>query len=739
MSDRPNQDGSSNYERIDTSQTWNNQIIESCAHFLRKSVSELNDEYQDKFISSNNAFPDHSAELLPRDFADFVIISALKANLSLKKKNLCAWYFNLMDRNGSGYVQKEEFVRYSPYMSPVSDGAMSGTIFSILLATQEQSDHNSARQCLNSQNCEPVTTGSSSEQLCGTDSSPLEHTTNVMLHTRRRKILRRNNGGNDSSSCEGSPKSATVAYNLLPSGNALLFETWQKYYESVLENYAIDDPEWSKVKEEVGIDPDEVLIKSENAVAHVDFLPSLGKIYLSQRYLIFHAAIGINHYVARLGAVIDVRKSSIPFLLRDVFEVFLASETQAAIQGITSSNYVTPRESHRKRKQSIPEHIEKIMKKFTSGVKPLVLSLLEVGDSAKRDEWVTIIQEIVCGHELHRRMGFGNSGRVSFAFQHRLETEDEISIEARRAELARSRQRRSKSIDDVYSPFLNEPLTPLLVIAAHVNVARYKSFECELVRSNPHRLLIFSHPQLHKSKIKWFVDSVQKHDGWTERSWIKRVLSSVRENIDTNERLYNAHDFEPVSIPVLTTNIGRLAELCSPLANFVQNCNYLFQWRNPSATILAILSCIFISTRELIVYIPSMVVFSLILCVIETRFSIIGLYEQGSSAEEAREQRENVFQMVAQVQDALQAAQNVILYVNKHLGKVQTLFLWRCDYRKSWIALMFLAATTVVLSMFSAKLLFMTCVFFMFGKHFLPPSNPVLRFWESVPSNLDPS
>ncbi len=720
-------------ESSETNLTWNDQVIESCAHFLRKSVKELRDEYQNKFNSPSTAFPDHNSELLPRDFTDFIIIAALKANLSSKKKNLCAWYFNLMDRTGSGYVLKEEFVRYSPYMSPVSDEAMSSTIFSILLETQQENDEKSSPSSSSDLEMKKIKNKSANdvpkEKLRSKDK-------NLMFHKTERRTLKRSTG--ESASPVISRKKFDASQDLLPSAIALRYETWENYYESVIDNYHVEDPEWSRVKDEVGIDSDELLIKSENAVAHVDLFPSFGKLYLSQRYLVFHAAIGINHYVVRLGAVTDVKKASIPLLFRDVFEIILASETQSAKNGVTSSGSSVSRDGKSRRKESVPEHIEKIMKRFKNGRKPLVLSLMELGDGSKRDEWIIMIKEIVSAHELHRKMGFGNNGRVSHNLGHQNEAEEsEGDNEAARSSgLSRSG---SGVLKFIHSPFRNEPRTPLLVIAAHVNVAWYRSFSVEFVRKNHYKILIFSNPRRHERRIKWFVESVQKHDGWKERSWIKRVLSAVQENIDTNERLYNANDIEPVSIPVLTNSIGRFAELCSPLASIVQNCNYLFQWKNPSATVLAIMACANIVSRGLIVYIPSMIFLFVAFWVIEKRLSVIGLHDHSITAEDVREKQRNVFRMVAQVHDALQATQNVTLYLNKHLGKVQTLLLWRTDRQKSWLAVSVLFLTGIIFATFSGKMLFTMLTVFMFGKHFLPPSNPFLRFWESIPSNIDPS
>lgn len=66
---------------------------------------------------------------------------------------------------------------------------------------------------------------------------------------------------------------------------------------------------------------------------HSDVLPALGRLYLSERYLVFMAAVGRNHYVVRLGTVAAVGARSIPFLMRDCLTVTVDPESVAVLSG----------------------------------------------------------------------------------------------------------------------------------------------------------------------------------------------------------------------------------------------------------------------------------------------------------------------------------------------------------------------------------------------------------------------
>jgi len=569
--------------------------------------------------------------------------------------------------------------------------------------------------------------------------------------------------------------------NLYPITLALRYQTWRTYYEAVLDQYYKRHPEWNKVKAICGIDASEVLIYSEQAMVHAEFLPKWGTLFLTQRYIIFYESGTRNHYVARLGAVIDVCKGSIGYLMRDVFELYLMSDSQSALKGITSVqkdttnsnghidiNSNTNNNNSRTRKKFnqdklIPQHIEKNMQKFTNGDKPLIFSFSEFLDTAKRDKWVLILKEVIAAHKLHFSMQFGEEGRTSpllrtgsMPITIAEEGQKGGNSPASRVITAEPRADLNDTIAYYYySPFQNEPSPPLLVIAAHANVARFHALK-ELVQGGHEKkkdgnganvtfpediCLLFSNANKHAAKIRWYVDSVRKHNRANDKSFIERLVNSIRSNIDANIRVYSANDDRPFDLQILATGIGRFADLCTPVVRVVQYCNHLFQWENPPATILAILICVFIAKQGLISYIPALALLLQVLFVIEIRMKFIGIfgdYDLGSGTpDEMIEQQRNFFQMLGHVHDGLQAAQNVITRANVQIGKFQTLFLWRTHEWRTWAILSIMGAIMLVFLIIPVRILFMVLTFFLFGKHFLPPSNPFLEFWDSIPSHVE--
>ncbi len=724
-------------------------MVESCAQLLGKSMSTLKQEYEATLSASHGAFANIQIELAPRDLADFIVVSTLKSRNLTSIQNACAWLFNLMDRTGAGYVLRDEFIRYAPHMSPVADAAVAGTIFEQLVSAEGE--------VLNEMD------SSSSVEIIE-DKAP-DYGYAGVLRRRKRPVKPQDDTQATESNKEesarlrpslvkkdSSPRSPSRT--LFPPSVAFQYPVWSKYYANVLKKYYAEDDEWVHVKREVGIDAGEILVKSEAAWVHVELLPTMGKLFLSQRYLVFFAAVGRNHYVARLGAIADVRINSIPFLMRDCFEVRLTSETHAAMIGITGDQMQRASKPMQfngvaNEKEPLSQHIGNLMRQFTAGDKPLSFSLMEFRDTSRRDNWVVILQELVGAHKLHLRMGFGSTGRASSLGnrepQHNMAGEEKATRigESRSEEKASTDSPTSKSsrvlINYLYSPFRNEPPTPLLVVAAHANIARYRALRNISRKREPQSLLLFSHADRHAGEVSWYVDSVRQYDDWSEKSWIERLVASIQENMEANNRVYGVHDDRPFDLSEFARSIGRFAELCSPLARFIQYLNHLFQWQNPPATILAILLCIVVAVRGLVQHLPALILFGQACWVIETKMNWFGLGMGRATLEDAEQQQQNVLEMVAQVHDALQAAQNVLTRLNVFFGKVQTLCLWRSKEWESWTAVGVVLFAMLILMLVPTQILFMCLVFFMFGKHFLPPSNPMVRFWNEIPSDINAS
>lgn len=705
-------------------------MVESCAQLLGKSMAALTLEYEASLSATSGAFAKIQLELAPRDLSDFIIVSTLKSRNLTSIQNACSWLFNLMDITGAGYVLRDEFIRYAPHMSPVADAAVAATIFDELVSADGDFVHE--------------------EEL--TDDGAPEPAAQV---GKTSSLLRRRKRGDraQEESWKDKPREADTdlsdrspSHDLFPPSVAFQFPVWKNYFDAVLKKYYAEDDEWARVKRQVGIDADEILVKSEPAWVHSDLLPTMGKLFLSQRYLVFFAAVGRNHYVARLGAVADVRENSIPFLMRDCFEVRLKSDKDSAMAGITGSqsSQGRPRE-HAKRNDSqaptLSQHIGQIMLQFTAGDKPLSFSLMEFRVTTRRDNWVMLLRELVEAHKLHLKMNFGFTGRAS-PLENREQHPSHLNGVEEYVGAAEDKSRKRKAVDVnalsrnyLSSPFRNEPPTPLLVIAAHANAARYRALRCVSSRANKgSSLLMFSNANMHASEVNWYVDSVRRYDDWHEKSWIQRLLMSIQENMEANKRVYRVQDDRPFDLGLLAKSIGRFAELCSPMARSIQYLNYLFQWQNPPATILAILFCIGIASYGLVGHLPAMILFGQACWIVENRMNWLGLRLGHATTDE--EEQQNVLEMVAQVHDALQAAQNVISRLNIFFGKVQTLCLWRTEEWQSWAAFGAVLFAALVLAFVPLPILFMVFVFFMFGRHFLPPSNPVLKFWNEVPVHV---
>eukprot|EP00177_Eucheuma_denticulatum_P001374 GFKZ01002496.1.p1 GENE.GFKZ01002496.1~~GFKZ01002496.1.p1 ORF type:complete len:904 (-),score=127.93 GFKZ01002496.1:977-3688(-) len=737
---------------------WRDAMVQACADLLGKSLEQLQEEFEDSNTSadtSRNSFATESRlfEPVPRDLADFAIMSTLKIQDAMVMQNAASWLFNMMDRTGAGYVLREEFVRYAPFIGPVADAAVAGIVFDELIKEQVRVAVEDDR--------EVESEGKRENQEAKKERSSERVGIRSGLRNRRKKKLAQEGGDGPSdeeraadssagAAAEGSA-SDSLTRDLYPPAIALRYGTWRPFFSAVQDKYQCHDDEWSRVKEQLGIDQGEILVKSQAAVDHNDLIPTMGKLFLSQRYLIFFAAIGKNHYVARLGAVAEVSKASIPIMMRDCIRVHLESESKAAMDGVSALQREPPadgdgmkdsqRDKGRDNRQepTLSEHVGNLMRKFNAGRKPLLFSLLEFRETKRRDNWVALTKELVAAHKMHVQLGFGSSGRAVPSVEAQ-ESTDQARETNRESVTKENKQNRetdeSKLLNYTRSPFRNEPSPPLLVVAAHANIVRYRALRRVTRKRVSNSLLLFSHVDQNSQIVGWYTDSVRAYHNDSGKSWIKRALAAIRENMDTNDRIYRAKDDEPFDVAVLGDAIGRFAELCSPLAGLVVFISHLFQWRNPPATILAVLVCSAIAIKGLVNYVPAFLMVLQAAWVVETKYNWLGLGMGRTESEDAERRQASVLSLVTQVHDTLAAAQNVLSRLNGELGKVQSLFLWGAEEWQSWVAVGALLMAAFVLAIVPSRLLFLGFVFFLFFKHFLPPNNPALQFWQSVPSRI---
>jgi hypothetical protein len=292
------------------------------------------------------------------------------------------------------------------------------------------------------------------------------------------------------------------------------------------------------------------------------------------------------------------------------------------------------------------------------------------------------------------------------------------------------------------SPFRNEPPPPLLAVAAHANVVRYRSLKIVSGACNPVSVLVFSHADRCTASVNWYVESVRMHDNRSGRSWIERAMDAIRENMAINKRVYVADDDEPFDVARLGEGIGRLAELCTPVMRLAQFVTHILQWRNPPATVLALVTCFYFVYEDWVQYIPTLMMLFVAGLIVATRSEMFGLEGWmwgGGRPEDSRQRQANVLEMVASVHDTLRAAQNVIKRLNDLLGKVQALCMWGTGAEwQSWVSVGAVVGLGGLMLFANARALFCIAVVLTFSRHFAPPRTPPERFWASVPTRLVP-
>jgi Plant protein of unknown function (DUF639) len=836
-------------------------MVTACADLLGRSMEQLSAEFDAIQSAAQSAAAAEAAvgvipnsakssaaasdPLLPRDLADHAIMATLKSRDTFAMQNAPSWLFNTMDRSGAGFVLRDEFIRYSPLMSPIADSAVAASVFDELLRAQVS--HHTALAAEAAKAAEREAASKSKQRR---RPIVLERVASLHPGVRARNALANDNQA-ESSDAGHVDSVESDKDELYPISVALRYSTWKQYFDAIQAKYECKDDEWDRVRRELGLDPSERLVKSQGAVDHSDLWPTLGKLYLTQRYLVFFAAVGRNHYVARLGSVASVGVKSLPLLMRDCFTVKLGTETEAAMNGVsapvaskvarslpssgggTSSGKGSEESAEsdlrgtdggklRKRPQAqsrnksdrdegidgqangrgdlsdkndnrrgsssvvgskgdrdggskggwgngketpLPQHVVSVMKQFTAGGKPLVFSLIEFRETTRRDHWMCIIKEMVASHRLHVKLGFGSSGRVARSAYPSPSIEQSARSVRDNAEgnchgdmhvggagdgLQVDPERRESSCDGlepsgeclVYlmSPFRNEPPPPLLAVAAHANVVRYRSLKVTSGARNPVSVLVFSRADMCPAAVNWYVDSVRAHDNRAGQSWIERAMDAIRENMEINKRVYVADDDEPFDVARLGEGIGRLAELCTPVVRLSQFITHILQWRNPPATVLALVTCCYFVYSDWVRYIPTLVLLFQAGLIVATRNRVLGLdgwMWGGGRPEEARQRQANVLELVSSVHDTLCAAQNVIKRLNNVFGKLQTLCLWGTGAEwQSWVAVAFVAGLGVLVLVTNVRTLFVIVVLVTFSRHFAPPHNPPRVFWAAVPSRV---
>uniref|UniRef100_A0A7S1XEX1 GRAM domain-containing protein n=1 Tax=Compsopogon caeruleus TaxID=31354 RepID=A0A7S1XEX1_9RHOD len=658
-------------------------MIGVCAKIQGKSLEVLKEEF-DEDISLNSVrggmFSVLPEDRRPRDFPDFVIMTTLQARDSFNVQNARSWMFNVMDRTGEGTVLREEFVRYASLMQPVADPAVADLVFRELVNPKFSGGASVVKAA------EAVVEDLPSTKSAGFDEDPSRKSSETISHASENKPI----------------------FVEVPSSMSIIYETWKNFVDKLKKIYNRVDAEWETAKELLGLDPVEPLIKGHGAIDHSDTIPVPGRLFLSERYLVFLASMGSKHYVIRLGVISGVERYSLPVMLRDCVKISIEPETRSALKGEKISSVPTT--------SSVPTNslghtAANAVRLCSISGAPLIFSFHEFRSSLKRDMWIAYLDEMVAAHRLHAKFGFGSKGRAPSGT----------------CEWPATAQN---------SPFRQDPSPPLFAVGAAVNILRTRSLKTATGRRS-FKLLLFSHPDTNRDAVKWYVDSIQAFDGHERRSWVTRAIDSIAENMEINSRIYDVNEEEPFDVAKLGEGIARFYDLCRPMIWIYYEYERLMQWRNPPATILAAIVCFFIAKNNMTHLIPSFFMLAYAGVILAVRVRLVGFKgtDAAAAAASADARSQGMFELMTQVHDALHSAQNTFVRLNKQFGKLETLHLWGIPWM-SWAYLIFVLSIALTMAIIPLRLLFIVFCLDAFTRHFRYPDGAANRFWENIPSNM---
>ena len=195
-------------------------------------------------------------------------------------------------------------------------------------------------------------------------------------------------------------------------------------------------------------------------------------------------------------------------------------------------------------------------------------------------------------------------------------------------------------------------------------------------------------------------------------------------------------NFEKLDEGIFMEAIGNIRAVCNTFSLVVQFLTYLSQWRNPIATLLAMMVCIGIWVKGWAQYIPTALCFLMAAWMVNTKLQKCSQ----STKKVSTKTRENkiiqfvkkqyslfVLQLVTvavppttvvEKQNALLAYQEKLMIVNQVMHMVQVTFL-SCEGREGWIAIGSLCEVGVILLLVPAKVLCAFTIFVFFFQHLL--------------------
>ncbi|KAA8496932.1 Cycloeucalenol cycloisomerase [Porphyridium purpureum] len=715
---------------------WRSAMASVCAGMMERSVQELEELYEKESeamaqMGGRRMLRFAQYHHQPEDAADFIIMMTLQTLETFSLQNAPSWFFNVMDRNGCGTVHEPEFLRYASIMYPLCDPAVAKYIWNMLMEAQRQEDAAEAAKT------KAVASGSTGKDASRSEAMlPVaaddqdEHVSTPSLVTSQSsppaisQTQHKRNSSTLSVSSMKSTASAAVSYaepgrgltsTVKARSTGFKFKVWKKYVTEMKANYDAFEVEWENTKSALFLDPLEPLIFSFTAIDHSEMIPSLGRLFLSERYLVFTAGVGARNYVIRLGNISEIKPTWLSFTMRDCIEIHVEPELKSALKADGGVAAVTSTQSSETQLASSSSSepcayaiaAAALVKSYSISGDPILFSFPELGDSRMRDTWLRFIREMVTAYKLHNNYGFGSKGRPP---AHDSPWTD----------------------DAARSPYRNDVPPPLLSVAAGLNIIRTKSLQAVLGRPS-WLLLIFSDLGEHENVAKYYVDSIRNVTTKEHSSWVSRTVLTIKENMQINSRLADVYEEEPFEVQKLGEAIIRFWELIQPAIQAYELYDSIKQWKNPPATVLAMLICSFIAYRNWVMYIPSLLLFLYMALILGVRVRLVGV--RGSDAEAARaskKARSTMLEFVKSVHDALQAAQNLISRWNRMLGKMESLQLWAVPWM-TWVLLSLVFVTAILLLLIPARWIFVAFILDTFSQFFRYPVGAADQFWADIP------
>jgi len=748
------------HESSEEERNWRMAMMTVCAGVLKRTVEELSELYDAEsreakqlYRSKFLRFAQLPIDLQPRDFPDYVIMSTLQVCDIFAMQNARSWLFNIMDRDGSGMIRREEFLRYAPLMYPLCDPAVSRYVLTSLLNAQQLADDKRTASSSNDGRARDAVKSPAASDPPEAQTPANEAYTSVSGAVLGALSLSRSQAqAADKIEPEASQAGWGSAATLpsVPSG-CLRYEVWKMYFDKLKSVYDVYDAQWETAKASVGLDPCEPLIHSSGALDHSETIPVVGRLYLSERYLVFMSGVGARNYVIRLSCVSVVDTTTLSFTMRDCIQIHVEPELRSVLKrdaGIASSmapgssasstttGAVSATTAGHKGTGSIGEGggagsaadasafsnasavasqaqaASNLVKLYSISGEPIIFSFPEFGETKMRDRWLAYVRELVASHQLHVHYGFGSSGRPP------PHEETEWSPEA------------------MSSPFRNDVPPPLLSVAAALNILRSKALSAALGRTT-WLLMLFSNLDDHGEAVKYYVDSIRNAKSADRQSWVTRTVQTIVENMEINSRLYEITEDEPFDVQKLGEVMIRFWELVQPVVQAYELYESLLHWRNPPASILALLSCIFLAYMNWVKFLPSIALFVYVALLLALRVKLVGL--RGSDAALAAASQHaratGMYEFVKSVHDALQAFQNAFSRYNKQLGKLETLHTWGVP-RLTWTLVLGAVVASLLLLIVPARFLFFVLTLDVFTRHFRHPASAADDYWESIPESV---